>query len=285
MIDLHSHTTESDGTYSPAELVAAACDVGLEALAITDHDNFFGYDMAAPLAEKAGLQLLCGIELSTKMPVNGSRRTVHLLGYFLDAPPAASFRNWLKNLHASRRDRNKRLAAKLQSMGMDIRLEEVEAMGRTMAGRPHFARLLVAKGYVPHYRAAFDMYLDESAQAYVDRDEPAFEEGIRLIADAGGISSLAHPVRLGVTDALVEDTLIGTMRDYGLNAIEAFHSDHDPADTQRYLALAAKYSLHVTGGSDFHGENKPNVRLGVGPGTLSIPVTVLEKLRSAKPSL
>lgn len=280
MIDLHSHTTESDGTFTPAELVAAAAGAGLEALAITDHDNFFGYDMAAPLAKEARLPLICGIELSTKMPVNGTRRTVHLLGYFLNCDPAPGFRDWLKNLHASRKDRNRRLADRLQSMGIDIRLEEVEAMGRTMAGRPHFARLLVAKGYVPHYRAAFDMYLDESASAYVDRDEPAFEEGIRLIADAGGISSLAHPVRLGVTDRHVEDTLVGTMRDCGLDAIEAFHSDHHEADTQRYLALAGKYGLQVTGGSDFHGENKPNVRLGTGSGSLAVPFSVLEKLRA-----
>ena len=280
MIDLHSHTTESDGTYSPAELVAAAVEVRLEALAITDHDTFAGYEQALPLAREAKLRLICGIELSTKMQLNGARRTVHLLGYFLDGEPAATFCDWLKNMQASRRDRNRRLAQKLQSMGMDIRIEEVESLGRTMAGRPHFARLMVSKGYVPHYRAAFDLYLDESASAYVEREEPTLEEGIRLIGDAGGISSIAHPVRLSVKDRAEEEQLISTMANRGLDAVEAYHSDHDAADTERYLGLAEKYNLHVTGGSDFHGENKPNVRLGTGPGTLSIPLSVLEALHT-----
>jgi predicted metal-dependent phosphoesterase TrpH len=282
MIDLHSHTTASDGTFTPAELVMAAGDAGLEALAITDHDTFAGYDLAAPLAKDAGLQLICGIELSTKLDSNGSRRTVHLLGYFIDQAPTESFRGWLKQLHASRRDRNRRLALKLQGMGMDIRLEEVEALGRTMAGRPHFARLMVSKGYVPHYRAAFDLYLDESASAYVDREEPALEDGIRLIRDAGGMSSLAHPVRLGLTNAEQEEDLIAGMARRGLDAIEAYHSDHDASDTRRYLSLASKHGLRVTGGSDFHGDNKPNVRLGQGPGTLDIPVSVLAALRSSR---
>jgi predicted metal-dependent phosphoesterase TrpH len=282
MIDLHSHTTESDGSYSPAELIATAGDARLEALAITDHDTFSGYDQAVPLARAAGLALICGIELSTKVVRGDSRRTVHLLGYFLDGEPAPGFRSWITRMQASRRDRNRRLAAKLQSMGMDIRLEEVEALGRTMAGRPHFARLLVAKGYVPHYRAAFDRYLDESASAYVDREEPALEDGIRLIEDGGGISSIAHPVRLGFSEWSDEEKLISEMAQRGLSAIEAYHSDHDAGTTERYLAMATKYGLQVTGGSDFHGDNKPNVRLGVGPGTLDIPLAVLEELRSRR---
>ena len=160
MIDLHSHTTESDGTLTPAELVQAGLDARLEALAITDHDTFAGYEAAAPLAKAAGLDLLCGIELSTKIN-SGTRKTVHLLGYFLKAAPAANFCQWLLQMQESRRDRNRRLAAKLQSMGMDVRIEDVEALGRTMAGRPHFARIMVSKGYLQHYRAAFELYLDE----------------------------------------------------------------------------------------------------------------------------
>jgi predicted metal-dependent phosphoesterase TrpH len=160
---------------------------------------------------------------------------------------------------------------------MDVRLEEVEALGRTMAGRPHFARIMVRKGYVPNYRAAFDLYLDESACAYVDREEPSVTEGIQRIAQAGGISSIAHPVRLGL-NARAEEHLIARCAAEGLSAIEAYHSDHDADDTVRYLAMARKYGLKVTGGSDFHGENKPGVELGCGPGTLAIPISVLEDL-------
>jgi predicted metal-dependent phosphoesterase TrpH len=207
-----------------------------------------------------------------------------LLGYFLDGPPSPGFRAWLQQMQDSRRDRNRRLAAKLQSMGMDIRLEEVEALGRTMAGRPHFARLMVEKGYVPHYRAAFDLYLDESAPGYVDRDEPSLEEGIRRIGEAGGVSSIAHPVRLGFDDPTEEEALIARMADRGLTALEAFHSDHDQRATERYLRIAFKFGLKVTGGSDFHGENKPEVRLGVGPGFLNIPAAILDELAAASRS-
>src|SRR5215204_4049381 len=169
MIDLHSHTNESDGTYTPAELVDTAIEIGLDALAITDHDTLAGYKIAEPLAKATGLRLICGIELSTKV-YEPTRKTVHLLGYFCSNPPASPFLEWLGAMQSARRDRNHRLAAKLQSMGVDVRIEEVEAVGRSLAGRPHFARLMVQKGYVPNSSAAFDRYLDESAPGYVDRD-------------------------------------------------------------------------------------------------------------------
>ena len=279
MIDLHSHTTESDGTFSPAELIEAACRARLEALAITDHDTIAGYEEAKPLAKSAEVPLYCGIELSTKVYA-GDRRPVHLLGYFLHADPPQSFRDWLNRLAESRRDRNRRLATRLQSMGMDVRLEEVEALGKRMAGRPHFARIMQKKGYVSNYREAFDRYLDEEAPAYVDREEPLLAEAIERLRQAGGVSSLAHPVRLNLRDAATEEALIAKLAGEGLTALEAFHSDHSSADMSRYVALARKYGLKVSGGSDFHGDNKPEVRLGVGPGTLNIPLSVLTELQA-----
>ena len=279
MIDLHSHTTESDGTFSPAELIEAACRARLEALAITDHDTIAGYEEAKPLAKSAEVPLYCGIELSTKVYA-GDRRPVHLLGYFLHADPPQSFRDWLNRLAESRRDRNRRLATRLQSMGMDVRLEEVEALGKRMAGRPHFARIMQKKGYVSNYREAFDRYLDEEAPAYVDREEPLLAEAIERLRQAGGVSSLAHPVRLNLRDAATEEALIAKLAGEGLTALEAFHSDHSPADMSRYVALARKYGLKVSGGSDFHGDNKPEVRLGIGPGTLNIPLSVLTELQA-----
>ena len=279
MIDLHSHTTESDGTFTPAELIEAAHRARLEALAITDHDTIAGYEEAKPLAQSAGVPLYCGIELSTKVEP-GDRRPVHLLGYFLHADPPQGFRDWLNRLAESRRDRNRRLASSLQSMGMDVRLEEVEALGKRMAGRPHFARIMQKKGYVSNYREAFDRYLDEEAPAYVDRKEPLLAEAIERLRKAGGVSSLAHPVRLNLRDAAAEEALIAKLAGEGLTAIEAFHSDHSPADMDRYLGLARKYGLKVSGGSDFHGDNKPEVRLGVGPGTLNIPLSVFTELRA-----
>jgi len=275
LIDLHTHTNESDGTCTPAELVRAAVDARLEALGISDHDTFAGYEKAVPEARAAGLELICGIELSTKL---GSR-SVHLLGYFFD-PPAPAFCDYLGAMQASRRDRNRRMAERLRSLGLEVTLEEVEARGRSITGRPHFASVLLDKGFVGSRQEAFDKFLDESAIAYVPRLEPTLEEGIRRILGAGGIPSLAHPVRLGKAAGDQFEQAAREMRAAGLIAIEAFHSDHDPKLTGQYLEIARRLDLAVTGGSDFHGEAKPRVRLGSGyNGNLNIPRQVLEDLR------
>ncbi len=254
---------------------------GLEALAVTDHDTLAGYDLAEPLARAAGLDLVCGIEISTRF----HGRSVHLLGYFVNQPASAEFREWLRELQSSRRDRNLRLIARLRSLGVDISLEEVEAKGRSMTGRPHFARVLVEKGYVTTIDQAFEDYLDESAKGYVQRREVPMDEGIERVLRGGGIPSLAHPIRVGRRaggangDEL--DQWVGEMRDMGLRALEAFHSDHSPQDVERYLDLARRLDLAVTGGSDFHGANKPRIELGRGyEGNLCVPRSVLDKLRA-----
>jgi len=273
MIDLHSHTTASDGTYSPAELVDEAGRAGVHILGITDHDTFSGYDQARPPARLSGLELVCGIELSTKL----HGHSVHLLGYFLEDDKLSGFRSWILDLQASRRERNIRLVARLRELGLDITLEEAQARGGEMTGRPHFARLLVEKGYVSSPQQAFDEYLDESAKGYVTRREPDFAEAIRHIRDAHGIASLAHPVRLREDLAAI----LPELRAAGLNAIEAYHSDHSPAQTELYLRLAAQHRLLVTGGSDFHGAAKPEIRLGTGRGgNLLIPEDLMERLRA-----
>ena len=280
MIDLHTHTNESDGTYSPFELVDAAIEAGLEALAISDHDTFAGYDQALPRAREKSLDLICGIELSTKL----RGKTVHLLGYFLHEPPTDAFRGWLKEMQATRRDRNVRMAERLRSLGVDVTIEEVERRGRSLAGRPHFARIMLEKGYVSTIQQAFDDYLDESAKGYVDRHEPELAYAIQRIAGAGGISSIAHPVRLGIHDPQRLRALVSEMRDAGLSALEVYHSDHRPADVEQYLALTREFDLGVTGGSDFHGEAKPNVRLGKGVGgNLNVPRSVLDRMREIRP--
>jgi len=261
-------------------LVDAALAAGLDALAISDHDTLAGYDRALPRAREKGLDLECGIELSTKF----RGRTVHLLGYFLHQPPADGFRNWLAEMQATRRDRNLRLAERLRSLGMDVTIEEVEKKGRSLTGRPHFAKVMLEKGYVSTIQEAFDEYLDESAKGYVDRQEPDLTLGIQRIAAAGGISSIAHPIRLGYRDPDKMRSLVSEMRDAGLSAIEVYHSDHRPADVEQYLGLAREFNLGVTGGSDFHGDVKPGVRLGSGAGgNLDIPKSVLERLREIQP--
>jgi predicted metal-dependent phosphoesterase TrpH len=280
VIDLHSHTNESDGTLTPHQLVDLAMERGVEALAISDHDTFAGFDQAVPVARSRGLDLVCGIELSTR--VQGSKlRTVHLLAYFFHQPPPADFREWLGELIAGRRDRNQRLIASLRQQGVDIDLAEVERMGRTLTGRPHFARILIDKGYVKSFDEAFRRYLGETAPTYVERFAPYVPEAIQRVNQAGGLPVLAHPIRLAFRDTEAEENFIGELRDEGLRGIEVFHSDHRPADMERYAGIAQKYNLAVSGGSDFHGEVKPNISLGTGfNGNLNIPRSVLESLRA-----
>ena len=273
MIDLHSHTSESDGTFSPLELVQEASSQSLEALAITDHDTFAGYDAALPFAKHAGLDLVCGIELSTRFHAT----SVHLLAYFPNQPPTPEFRSWIDSLLASRNERNERMAARLRSLGVEITLDEVKRYGRSLTGRPHFARVLVDKGYVRSMQQAFEEYLDESAKGYVQREEADFGDSVQRVTRAGGIASVAHPIRLRglqIQDALPE------MCDLGLRAMEVIHSDHSPANVAEYRALARHFGLAMTGGSDFHGANKPEIQLGTGnQGNVSVPLALLTTLR------
>jgi predicted metal-dependent phosphoesterase TrpH len=277
VIDLHSHTNESDGSCSPVELIEEALRVGIRVLGVTDHDTFAGYYQAAPVAHGAGLELVCGIELSTKL----HGRSAHLLGYFLsDSGPAPEFRDWILEMQTARRDRNVRLIARLQALGFDITLEEVQARGRGLTARPHFAQVMLEKGYVATLQQAFDDYLDESAKGYVFRREPQFAEAVERIRNAGGIASLSHPVRVhGDVPALMPE-----LCDAGLNAIEVYHSDHSPQHVALYLALAKRHALLITGGSDFHGSAKPGLMLGSGRNdNLKIPPDLFDKLRLAPP--
>jgi 3',5'-nucleoside bisphosphate phosphatase len=276
VIDLHSHTDESDGTFTPRELVAEAVRIGLHALAITDHDTMAGYNIAKPLAAEAGLELICGIELSTRFG-GGS---VHLLGYFPCHPPSDKFTAWLVFLQESRRDRNLRLIEKLQSLGVDITLSEVEAKGKSLTGRPHFARVLVEKGYASDIQNAFDQLLDESARGYVQRHEVPVDEAISRITAAGGIASLAHPVRVAKNDWEKLGKYVGELAGMGMQAIEVFHSDHTPENVAYYRSLAMRFGLAMTGGSDFHGGNKPTISLGTGMrNNLEVPDGILVSLK------
>ena len=275
LIDLHSHTDESDGTSSPSQLIEEAVRVGLQTLGVTDHDTFAGYDRAVPLARAAGIELICGIELSTKL----HGRSVHLLGYFFSQDRLRDIRDWVLDMQAARRDRNIRLIARLQSLGFDITLEEVQARGRGLTARPHFAQVMLDKGYVTTLQQAFDDYLDESAIGYVYRQEPQFAEAVARIRNAGGIASLAHPVRIRLNVPEVLPELCAG----GLNAIEVYHSDHSPEQTGLYLSLAERHQLMITGGSDFHGSAKPGILLGTGRGgNLKIPRNLLENLRAGR---
>lgn len=283
MIDLHTHTDRSDGSTAPGDLIREAAAGGLEALAIADHDTMAGYDIALPIAAECGVELICGVELSTRpneQRQEGKReRSVHVLGYWLLAPPTAEFRNFLDTQQASRRKRNADLVAKLRELGVSITLADGEVYGRNQVGRPHFARVLLDKGYVSTMQEAFDIYLADEARAAVDRDEPTLEEGIQKIRNSGGLASLAHPIRLPQHGPDLE-SLVERLLEVGLEGIEVFHSEHSPADSAEFARIAKRFDLISTGGSDYHGENKPGIRLGTGiEGNLHLEYRFLEEIR------
>jgi predicted metal-dependent phosphoesterase TrpH len=283
MVDLHTHTDRSDGSTPPCDLVRQAVAGGLRALAIADHDTLAGYDAACPVADECGLELVCAVELSTRpneQCEGGKReRSVHVLGYWPSSCPTEEFRRYLETQQASRRKRNVDLVAKLRQLGVSITLEDAEVYGRNQVGRPHFARVLLDKGYVSSLQEAFDVYLADEAKAGVERDEPTLQEGIRRIKDGGGIASLAHPIRLAQRGPDLE-RLVERLLDAGLEGIEVYHSEHSPADCAEFAGIAHRFGLIQTGGSDYHGENKPGIRLGSGiDGNLHLTYGLLEDMR------
>ena len=284
-IDLHSHTTASDGSFTPAELVAIAKRSDLAALGITDHDTFDGYEQARPHAQAVGLELIRGIELNSRLILPGSANPIyiHVLGYFPDREPSAGFRSWLAGERDDRRSRNRRLVEALQKRDVDITLEEVESRGRSLAGRTHFAHILVDKGYAQNSEDAFRRYLGENAPSYVERQSLATPELVSMIRDGGGIPSVAHPVRLRLPRPREREILI-SLKNAGLLALEIYHSEHPPELQAYYRQLAEELELVPTGGSDFHGSAKPGIALGTGlQGNLRVPLEFLNRLRELRP--
>ena len=286
MIDLHTHTTASDGASSPARLIEEALAASLAAISVCDHDTLAGSEAAAPIAREAGLDFIGGIELSARFRDDGQPRgpSIHLLGYFPHRPPSTGFHDWVVDLQAQRRERNARMIERLRAHGVDVSIDEVTELSGGLPGRPHFARVLLRKGYVPDYESAFREYLGEFGRAYVARRSPEVGEAIRRIGEAGGVASLAHPVRFKKYGARFEE-FVARMKDLGLRAIEIYHSEHSNEDVEHFRARARDHRLLVTGGSDYHGDLKPNVRLGMGSTShCSIPDEILETLRdSARP--
>ncbi|HML55225.1 MAG TPA: PHP domain-containing protein [Solidesulfovibrio magneticus] len=278
-IDLHTHTTASDGTASPAELVAMAASKGLAAVAVTDHDTLAGLPEARAAGAEHGVEVIAGVELS----VADERGSIHLVGLFLpDAPgPLAERLDWLRE---RRHDRNKRILEKLAVLGVPLQYESVTALAQGAVGRPHIAQALLAMGAVTSFKEAFTRFLGAYGKAYVPKDKLALPEAIELLHAEGGLAVLAHPYLLGLSGPALAET-VGRYRDAGLDAIEAFYTEHSQYQTLEYLALARKLGLAVSGGSDYHGAAKPGVELGRGRGSLRIDIAVLDVLRARRDRL
>lgn len=257
LCDLHTHSTASDGQYTPTALVRLAEERKLETLALTDHDTVDGLEEAIQAGARAGIRVIRGIELSAK-----EFPTFHILGYGF-APEAPALSALCRELKEGRDQRAPRIISFLEERGARISLSEVEELaGGQIVGRPHFAQVLVRHGYVSSNREAFDRYLDtEEFQRRVERPKPPAQVCVEIIRAAGGRASLAHPYQIGVGDEELE-RIVRHLANHGLDAIECFYPKHTPEQRDFYLKLAEKYSLHVTGGSDFHGEQvKPDVQL------------------------
>jgi predicted metal-dependent phosphoesterase TrpH len=258
-VDLHCHSTASDGTLPPRELVRLAKQSNLTALALTDHDTVDGCPDAADEAKKIGLDFLCGIEISAEFPHPG---TMHILGYGVD-PENPHLKNLTETLLAGRDNRNPRIVAKLNEMGVAVTMKEWEDEAKgAVLGRPHLAAILMRKGYVSSIKQAFDKYIGQGAPAYFDKERLTPKQAIERIGDAAGLAVLAHPIQLRTSnDAQLEQTVKG-LADLGLAGIEIIHSDHDAAWVEKCTRLADKFQLLKTGGSDFHGTNKKDIELG-----------------------
>lgn len=255
-IDLHAHTLASDGTDSPTELVENAAAAGLDVVAITDHDTTRGWDEAAQAAERVGIGLVRGIEISCRT----EGLSVHLLGYLHD-PSARRLR---EELEAARKSRDERARRIVDLLAEDVPLtwDDVlsQVAGDATIGRPHIADALVARGVVPDRTAAFDTYLHDDSPYYVSHYALASDQAVTLVREAGGVPVLAHPfaARRGAT---LDESQIAHLAEVGLFALEAHHPEHSPAEEKRALGLARDLGLPVTGSSDYHGDGKPN-RLG-----------------------
>lgn len=275
-IDLHLHTTYSDGSFSPTEVLQFAQEAGVSTLAITDHDIVDGLPEAFTAGETLGIEVIPGIELSSRF----EGRETHILGYFFDWKDS-TLQTRLTKQRASRNQRNPRVVEKLNQLGLELSYEEVKAKAGTGSiGRPHIAEVLVDKGHVKSTKEAFDRYLAEGGPAYVARELPDSSEVIRWIREAGGVAVLAHPNWTKQKGQELQ-TLCRTLKEAGLMGIEVFYSTHTKRQTSEYLELARTLDLLMTGGSDFHGTAKPGIQVGKGRGDLKVTEKLLEPLRMA----
>lgn len=266
-VDLHLHTTNSDGSLTPTEVVENANRLGLTTIAIADHDTTGGVDEAIAVGANLGVEVIPAVELSSKY----NSRDIHILGYFI-FHHNQTLQDYLRTLKNARTERAAKIVECLRSLGVDITFEEVqeEAAGASV-GRPHIARVLLKKNYITSFTEAFEQYLKRGTPCFIEKFVYPPDKLISLIHEAGGVAVFAHPGLSGLDD------LIPALVKMGLDGFEAYHIDHTPEMTARYIKFAHEYGLIVTGGSDCHG---PISRHGLRLGTVPIPDEVVDKLKS-----
>lgn len=273
-VDLHVHSTKSDGSLTPTELVDLAIEKGLRAFALTDHDTTDGIDEAVSYASDKDIEVIPGVELSTEY----KGRDIHMVGLYIDHKSEA-FLNHIEKFRNSRDLRNEKMCNKLrEEAGMDISYEALKATDPgAVITRSHYAKYMLAHGYIKSLKEAFDRYIGDHSKYFVPREKISPSDGIKLILSAGGIPVLAHPILYHMTKGQL-DELVSTLKADGLVGIEAIYSTYSPAEESQIKSLANRFDLKISGGSDFHGEAKPGLMLGTGYGKLFVPETVLDNL-------
>ena len=276
-VDLHTHSIASDGTDAPDVLVRKAAEAGLVAVAVTDHDTVAGLEEAQAQGRDAGVEVIRGCEVSAGSP----HGEVHILGLWLpeDVGPLAAV---LEDLRRQREKRNLLIVEKLTALGLVMDYDEVLAVaGGETVGRPHIGAVMVRKGYAASMRDVFELWLGSKGKAFVPRRTLELGQCVTMLSGLGATVCLAHPRLIRCPDAWLEET-VRMLKPLGLTALEAYHSDHSQADTAFCVSLARTYGLELSGGSDYHGQAKPGIRLGVGRGGLRVPAQLLDALKAAR---
>ena len=278
-IDLHAHTRCSDGTATPAELMRLAHDLGLLAIALTDHDTLEGLAEAREAAVALGIELIEGCEISARIP----QGSVHVLAYDFDTEDAGLAR-LLADVRSARVERNARMLERLDSLGYTLTMDEVvrHAEGEIIA-RPHFAAALVEQEYFSDAREVYTHVLGDGKPGYVMGDMPHPIDAVRTVANAGGVTAVAHPRQIRIHGHGAYLPFFQELRDAGLSGIEVDHPSHQPRDRRLFRKLTDELGLVPTGGSDFHGAHKPYIALGTGDGTIDVRYETWERLRSRSP--
>lgn len=276
IIDLHTHSNKSDGSMTPSELVCHAKKSGLAAIALSDHDGIDGVQEACEEGKKIGIEVIPAVELSAI-----SETETHILGYYIDIHNITLI-NKLEELKNIRRKRNADTAAKLQAHGFDITLEEAaEFAGSDMLARAHFAKAMVKKGYADSVQDAFDRFLSHGKPYYSSMQLLTDKECIDLINTAGGLAFCAHLHLTRKSDGELYNFL-KDLKSAGLCGIEGYYTDYTPEMEQKYRSFAIELGLELCGGTDFHGDMKPHIAIGKGRGNLSVPYSVLERIKEVK---
>ncbi|WP_275975638.1 PHP domain-containing protein [Geothrix terrae] len=273
MIDLHCHTLHSDGTDTPERLALLGEEAGLTALCLTDHDTLGGIPEFLAMQPKVKVRLLVGTELSCRF----LGRSLHVLGLLVD-PADARFQDRLDELRLRRDDRNRRMLTRLAELGCHITYEDVQAQAETpLISRVHFAKALAARGFVKRAPEAFERLIGDDCPGFVPREELSPAEAARWIREAGGVPVVAHPGRFA-GGSFRWDEAMKDLQHEGMEGLEGYYGEYRAAEQKHFVALAARLGMVVTGGSDYHGANKPGLRLGAGRGGLKVPDSLLDDL-------